>query len=53
MFSGRYTFLKNWQATLDINNLLGSNYQRWYGYPMYGANLLAGVNYSFRSIRMK
>ncbi len=51
--SGKYAFLKNWHATLDVNNLFGSNYQRWYGYPMYGTNVMAGVSYSFRSMRIK
>ena len=47
--SAQYAFLKNWHATLDVNNLLGSHYQRWYGYPMLGTNLRAGCVYTFRN----
>lgn len=46
-FSGRYSIYKRWNATLDVNNIFGSNYQRWNGYPMYGINAMAGVMYSF------
>lgn len=51
--SARYTFLKNWNALLDVNNLLGSTYQRWYGYPMFGTQVMAGVRYSFRQLKIK
>ena len=51
--SARYTFLKNWNALLDVNNLLGSNYQRWYGYPMFGTQVMAGISYSFRQLKIK
>ncbi len=51
--SARYPFMRNWNAMLDVNNLLGSKYQRWYGYPMYGTQVMAGVSYSFRSLKIK
>jgi hypothetical protein len=38
---------KQFSAWLDFNNIFNSNYQRWYNYPVYGFNFLAGVIYKF------
>jgi hypothetical protein len=42
-----FLITKNWSAWLDLNNLLNEQYQRWYNYPVYGLNFLAGVRYKF------
>jgi hypothetical protein len=34
-------------AWLDLNNICNNKYQRWYNYPVYGINVLAGVKYKF------
>ncbi len=38
---------KNISAWLDINNIFNNKYQRWYGYEVYGTNLLIGVLLKF------
>jgi outer membrane cobalamin receptor len=38
---------KKISAWLDINNILDNKYQRWYGYQVYGTNILAGVLLKF------
>lgn len=38
---------KNISAWMDINNVLNNKYQRWYGYEVYGTNLLLGVILKF------
>ena len=43
----KYQINKKLHAYIDVNNLFGSNYQRWYGYPMVGTNVLVGFIYSF------
>ncbi len=42
-FGGEYQITKNLGAFLDVNNLTGSNYQRWHRYPQYGLNFMGGV----------
>ncbi len=32
---------------LDFNNIFNDKYQRWYGYEVYGLNVLAGVVFKF------
>lgn len=49
----RYSINRKWNALIDLNNLFGSNYQRWYGYPMYGTNVMVGVIHSFNSLKAK
>lgn len=34
---------KRFSAWLDINNIFNNKYQRWYNYPVYGLNILAGA----------
>jgi Fe-S cluster assembly iron-binding protein IscA len=50
--SANYRISKKWNALIDINNLFGSRYQRWYGYPMYGTNVMLGVIHSFKHIKL-
>ena len=38
---------KKISAWFDINNILNDKYQRWYGYEVYGLNVLAGVIVKF------
>lgn len=38
---------KRFTAWADANNLLNNKYQRWYAYPVYGLNVLAGVIIKF------
>jgi hypothetical protein len=38
---------KKISAWLDINNMLNNKYPRWYGYQVYGTNILAGVLLKF------
>lgn len=38
---------KRFSAWLDINNIFNNKYQRWYNYPVYGANILAGAIFKF------
>lgn len=42
-FGGEYQITKNLGVFLDVNNLTGSNYQRWHRYPQYGLNFMGGV----------
>ena len=46
-FSGEYQYNNRLSASLNLNNVLSSNYYRWNGYPSFGFNLLAGVKYKF------
>jgi len=38
---------KKLSAWLDVNNIFNNKYQRWYNYPVYGLNVLAGVILKF------
>jgi hypothetical protein len=42
-----YFPIKNLGIFAGVNNLLDNPYQRWYGYPMVGINVMAGVNLIF------
>ncbi|MEL6639310.1 MAG: hypothetical protein AAFW73_13745 [Bacteroidota bacterium] len=42
-----YRFSQNFGAFLDLNNLASNNRQRWFRYPVYGINILAGVTARF------
>jgi len=42
-FGGEYQITKNLGVFLDVNNITGSNYQRWNLYPQYGLNFMGGV----------
>lgn len=41
-----YLFGKQFAAFVQINNLIGKNYQRFLNYPQQGTNFLVGVNIS-------
>lgn len=43
----RYKFLKNSHLFVEVNNIFAQNYQRWYQYPSYAINLLAGIEIGF------
>jgi len=42
-----YRYSKILSAFLNINNLTSIKYYRWYNYPSYGFNLMAGITYAF------
>ncbi|MFC0875159.1 hypothetical protein ACE01N_01125 [Saccharicrinis sp. FJH2] len=45
--SGEYQYNNRLSASLNLNNILSSNYYYWNGYPSFGFNVLAGVKYRF------
>ena len=48
-----FSFLPNWKAWLQFNNVFNSDYQRWNQYPVLGFNMLIGVVYSFGELKTK
>ncbi|MBN2173265.1 MAG: hypothetical protein JW731_03985 [Bacteroidales bacterium] len=42
-----YRYSKILSGFIDLNNILGQRYFRWYNYPSYRFNVLVGVTYSF------
>jgi hypothetical protein len=42
-----YSINKNFNAWIDLNNILNNKYQRWHDYPVFGWNLLGGLNIQF------
>jgi len=42
-----YRYSKILSAFININNLTSIKYYRWYNYPSYGFNMMAGVTYAF------
>ena len=48
-----FSFLPQWKAWLQFNNVLNNKYERWKQYPVLGFNMLIGVVYSFGQIKMK
>jgi hypothetical protein len=42
-----YRYNKNLSAFLQLNNLANNRYQRFYGYPVYGLNILGGFTFTF------
>jgi len=44
---GTYRINDNFSLFLDVNNLLSSNYQRWYRYPQLGLNVIGGVMFRY------
>lgn len=42
-----YRFSKNFGAFIDVNNLANNKRQRWFRYPTYGINALAGITARF------
>jgi len=41
-----YRYKKNISFFLNVNNISNSRYQKWYAYPSFGLNLLAGITFS-------
>lgn len=46
-FGLEYRYSNVLSGFLNLNNVLGQRYFRWYNYPSYRFNLLLGVSYSF------
>jgi hypothetical protein len=46
-FSAQYRFHSNWNASLEIHNLLNQNYARFANFNVQGFQLLAGISYQF------
>ena len=42
-----YRYSKRLSAFLQFNNLAAQSYQRWYGYPVQGFQVLGGVTFGF------
>lgn len=42
-----YKFHKSSSIFVEVNNIFAQNYQRWYQYPSYGINFLAGMELRF------
>lgn len=45
--SAEYLFIRRLSAFIQVNNILGNNYQRWLGYPSYGINIYGGLRVKF------
>lgn len=43
----QYNYKKNFGAFINFNNITATKYQRWYRYPGYGFNLIAGLMLKF------
>ena len=48
-----FSFLPQWTAWLQFNNIFNNQYERWKQYPVLGFNMLIGVVYSFGQLKMK
>jgi hypothetical protein len=46
-FHAEYRYSKRLSAFLQFNNLAAQRYQRWYGYPVQGFQVLGGVTFGF------
>ena len=42
-----YRYTKVLSGFIQLNNLLGQRYYKWYNYPSYRFNMMLGVSYSF------
>ncbi len=42
-----YRLIDNVQLFMQVNNLFNNKYEQWYGYPVYGTNIVAGGLISF------
>ena len=45
--NAEYRIVPRLSAFVQLNNLLNSKYQRWYGYEAYGINIYGGVRFKF------
>lgn len=50
--AANYIIRQDWNLSIDINNLFGTKYQRWYGYQPFGTNVQVGLCYSFNKIKL-
>jgi hypothetical protein len=48
-----FSFLPQWTAWLQFNNVFNNKYERWKQYQSLGFNMLIGVVYSIGQIKMK
>jgi hypothetical protein len=48
-----FSFLPQWKAWLQFNNIFNNKYERWNQYPVLGFNMLIGVVYSFGELKTK
>jgi hypothetical protein len=46
-FGAHFYFLENIGAFVEFNNVLNNKRERWYNYPMFGTNFLAGIQARF------
>lgn len=42
-----YRFFKRWSAFVNLSNIISQRYYKWYDYPTYRFNLMAGLTFSF------
>lgn len=45
--NAEYNIIPRLSAFVQLNNLLGSNYQRWNQYDSYGFNIIGGIRFKF------
>lgn len=50
-FGAEFSFLPNWKAWAQFNNVFNNKYERWKQYPVLGFNMLLGVVYSFGDLK--
>ena len=46
-FGAHFYFLENIGAFVEFNTVLNNKRERWYNYPMFGTNFLAGIQARF------
>lgn len=46
-FHAEYRYSKRLSAYIQFNNLAAQKYQRWYGYPVQGFQVMGGVTFGF------
>jgi hypothetical protein len=44
---GEYNIVPRLSIFLQMNNILGTQYERWYQYPAYGFNIIGGLRFKF------
>jgi outer membrane receptor protein involved in Fe transport len=45
--NAEYNFIPRLSAFVQLNNILGTQYQRWNQYDSYGFNIIAGIRFKF------
>lgn len=46
-FNAMYTYSKHFNIFVNLNNLAGYKYQRYFNYPSYGFQAIGGLSFSF------